>query len=331
MRASVLASTAALRGPALGGRARSPDEVLMSGIPEPRAQPEPWARRSLSGWEAYRRAIDLLDRDEWAPALRLLAVAETEFRTADDREGLWRALSGQAVSHWGAGDSSLAVARATAALLAAEAADDAEGAGLTTWQLAVMLLSQGDYKRSAELLLRSELALGRAGAAALAAEVGAAARLCVEILRWQGMVAQGVVERRTAAEVMLAIHRDLTARLAQAAVALRSPAGAAAGGAWLAHAVLLPQAGGGERESQRASLATRLARWWRGLTEGEPAGVRLPPLAAPAPRPTAAPRLSAPEPPQPGEIVAPPPAAPEPVAPEAPAATARPAPPERPG
>jgi hypothetical protein len=178
-------------------------EVMMSGMPDRRTQAEPWERQKRGGWETYRRAINLLERDEWASALRMLAAAETEFRTEDDHDGLWRALSGQAAAHWGSGDAHLAVARATAALRTAEAVDDDEGAGLGSWQLAVMLLTQGDYRWAAELLLRSEEALGAARALIPAAEVGACARLCMEILRWQQMVAQGVAERSSSS----AAHR----------------------------------------------------------------------------------------------------------------------------
>ncbi len=270
----------------------------MSGIPKPRAQTDPWERQKRSGWDTYRRAIDLLERDEWAPALRLLAAAETEFRTEDDHDGLWRALSGQAVAHWGAGDSPLAVARATAALRAAESVSDVEGAGLTAWQLAVMLLSQGDYRRAAELLLRSEQALNAAQAEAPATEVGAAARLCLEILRWQGMVAQGLAERRTASEVVLAIQRDLAARLGQAAIALRALSGLASGSPWSSRALLLPVAANQptlpEREAARVTLTSRLSRWWRSLTDGQAEGVALPPIAVPAPLPPATQRLFGP-------------------------------------
>ncbi|NTU83866.1 MAG: hypothetical protein HGA45_31580 [Chloroflexales bacterium] len=211
-------------------------------MPGKRAQFDPWERQKRSGWEKYRRAIDLLERDDWAPALRMLAAAETEFRTDDDHDGLWRALSGQAAAHWGSGDANLAVARATAALRTAEAVGDVEGTGLAAWQLAVMLLSQGDYQWAAELLLRSEEALGEAGAPSPSAEIGASARLCLEILRWQQMVAQGVAERRTAADVVAAIQRDLVVRLTQAAAALRAHVGATGRGTWSIPALLLPVA-----------------------------------------------------------------------------------------
>lgn len=299
----------------------------MGGTPEPRPQGESWARHRLSGWEIYRRAIELLERDEWAPALRLLAAAETEFRTEDDQAGLWRALSGQAVAHWSAGDAQLAVARATAALRAVEAIDELAGCGLAAWQLAVMLLAHGDYRRAAELLLRAEQAMGKVGDQAPAGEIGAAARLCLEILRWQSMVAQGVAERRTATEVVMVIQRDLMARLSQAAAALRALPDRSDDGLWSARTLLLPIAVGTpallEREPGRPSLKSRLVRWWRGLALGEPAGSSMRPRPAP-PLPPAAPRPVAPPAPLPPPE--PEPASPGPPAEPALAAAAPPAP-----
>src|SRR5262245_60312024 len=76
------------------------------------------------GWLEYRQALDLIEQADWSRALVLLAEAETIFRTLDDPHGLWRALIGQALLHWREGMASLAIARAMAALHAAEVADD---------------------------------------------------------------------------------------------------------------------------------------------------------------------------------------------------------------
>jgi len=310
----------------------------MSGIPHSGAYTEPWELSLQNGWETYRQAIGLLDRDEWAPALRLLAAAETTFRTADDHEGLWRSLSGQAAAHWVAGDASLAVARATAALRAAEGGTDTLGSGLTAWQLAVMLLGQGDFRRAAELLLQAEELLGRKIDALPQGEIGASAWLCSEITRWQQMVAQGRMEPRTASEVVEAMKRDLLARLAHAAVALRALWGQNAPKLSSERLLLLPAAMplAIESEAPTRRIGTRVARWWRRITEGEaptqagpvmlaaPTALHLPPVppvfarAAPAlelpPEVTAEPTVTILPPPTFEPEAAPPVAAPAPLA-----------------
>ena len=153
----------------------------MSGNLEPGTQINLEERQQQSGWETFARAIDLLAGNEWAPALRLLVVAETEFRMHHDHAGLWRALSGQAVARWAAGESSLAITRATAALLTANDAADVEGGAFAAWQLAVMLLAQGEYAQGAAMLQRAEQAL-LAISRDVAGAVGAAAVLCAEVI-----------------------------------------------------------------------------------------------------------------------------------------------------
>src|SRR5689334_7772237 len=88
------------------------------------------------GWTSYRQALACLDQSDWMQALILLAEAETTFRTFDDHHGLWRALIGQALLHWREDMQSLAVARAMAALRAAETADDGFAVVCVAWQIA---------------------------------------------------------------------------------------------------------------------------------------------------------------------------------------------------
>src|SRR5262245_66477799 len=96
-------------------------------------------------WSSYRQALVCLDQSNWPQALVLLAEAETTFRTLDDHHGLWRALIGQALLHWREDMQSLAIARALAAVRAAETADDGFAVGCVAWQIAHMMLGQGDY------------------------------------------------------------------------------------------------------------------------------------------------------------------------------------------
>src|SRR5436309_8969939 len=92
------------------------------------------------GWPVYRRSIEYLGQADWSRALVLLAEAETTFRTSDDHQGLWRALIGQALLHWREGATALAIARAMAALRAAETTDDGFAVGCVAWQIANMML-----------------------------------------------------------------------------------------------------------------------------------------------------------------------------------------------
>lgn len=259
------------------------------------------ASQQRSGWDTYHQAIELLNRDEWGAALRLLAAAETCFRSADDQEGLWRALSGQAAAHWGSGDHSLALARATAALRTAEDLGDTLGAGLTAWQLAVLVLREGNYRQAAELLLQAEDALGRQQGALPLHELAASAQLCLEITRWQQLAAQRVVEQHSASELIAAIQRNLLARLTEAAAALRTLWGQRGRESWSERLLLLPTALAPALPEPvaRSSLTRRLTRWWRRLVDGAPQQTLPAPVAPsslltsdPPPAPSAAPTFT---------------------------------------
>src|SRR5262249_2268764 len=134
------------------------------------------------GWTSYRQALACLDQFDWTQALILLAEAETTFRTYDDHHGLWPALIGTDPLPWREDMQSLAVARAMAALRAAETADDGFAVGCVAWQIAHMLLGQGDYARAAEFLDQAQLALDAVGMAPPGGALAAAAQLCTEIM-----------------------------------------------------------------------------------------------------------------------------------------------------
>ncbi len=250
---------------------------------------EPWLRvpvdrqelRHHPGWEHYQRALELLERADWLQALRALAVAEAEFRAHDDQQGLWRSLSGQVMVHWHTGDAALAVARASAAIRAAETAHDVMGLGLTAWQVAVLMVEQGDYRHGAEWLAHAARGLEMLGAASQASELKAAAQLCLEILRWKDLLRQGLARHSTAVEVILAVQRDLRTRLIQAATDLRAYTGEPL---WSLQLPMLTLASGPAFEllSQTASLGQRVARWWRSLRAGHLPLPPSPPIAPPA-------------------------------------------------
>lgn len=219
------------------------------------------------GWLEYREATDLLARADWTRALTLLAEAETIFRTVDDPHGLWRALIGQGMLHWRDGMASLAIARAMAALRAAEAADDGFAVGCVAWQVANMTLGQGEYRRAADFLDQAQLALDACGIAPPGGVLAAAARLCGEIARWQQMCERGQIGSREAAAAIDEIQHELGSRLRQAALSARlAPA----------DTTVAPETGFSvpappdalalsETASERAGLGAWLARLWRRL------------------------------------------------------------------
>lgn len=243
----------------------------MSGMHKPNSSGGSWERELKDGWAAYWQALDLLGHDDHPTALRLLAEAETIFRTGDEQDGLWRTLSGQAAIHWYTGDTALAVARATAALRSALSVGGGIGLGVAAWQLAMLNLSQGEYLKASEGFAHAVDAFGLDHRSTPGSLMITCAQLCQEIDRWQQLYAQRHVARRTASEVVEAIKRDLVARLAQVADALRST--------WLQRdpseaveqLLLLPPSGRPPGLPapgiRRSSFSQRLARWWHRLVE----------------------------------------------------------------
>jgi DNA-binding SARP family transcriptional activator len=174
------------------------------------------------GWPVYRQALELIDQADWSRALTLLAEAETTFRSSDDHQGLWRALIGQSLLHWRDGAIALAIARAMAALRAAEAADDGFAFGCVAWQAANMMIGQGEYRKAADFLDQAQLALDAVGLAPPGGALAAAAQLCIEIGRWQQMRERGQIGQREAEAAIIEIQHDLIGRLNQAAGSMRA-------------------------------------------------------------------------------------------------------------
>jgi DNA-binding SARP family transcriptional activator len=174
------------------------------------------------GWPVYRQALDLIDQGDWSRSLGLLAEAETTFRASDDHQGLWRALVGQSLLHWRDGAMALAIARAMAALRAAEAADDGFAFGCVAWQVANMMIGQAEYRKAGDFLDQAQLALDAVGLAPPGGALAAAAQLCIEIMRWQQMRERGQIGKREAEAAIIEIQHDLIGRLNQAAGSMRS-------------------------------------------------------------------------------------------------------------
>ena len=174
------------------------------------------------GWPVYRQALDLIDQGDWSRSLTLLAEAETIFRSSDDHQGLWRALVGQSLLHWRDGAMALAIARAMAALRAAEAADDGFAFGCVAWQVANMMIGQAEYRKAGDFLDQAQLALDAVGLAPPGGALAAAAQLCIEIVRWQQMRERGQIGKREAEAAIIEIQHDLIGRLNQAAGSMRS-------------------------------------------------------------------------------------------------------------
>ncbi len=229
---------------------------------------EGWEFELRDGWRTYRQALVYLDRAEWPQALVLLAEAETTFRTYDSPQGLWRVLSAQALLHWREGAVALALARALAALRAAETADDSLAVGCVAWQVANMALGQGDYRKAADYLAQAQAMLDQVGMAPPGGALAAAAQLCTEIIRWQQVCERQQIGRREAKAAIAEVRRELIIRLNQAATTIRAaPVGAAqmdrSEVVFLApEQPLTPTLLTGE---QRPALVTRLTRWCRRL------------------------------------------------------------------
>jgi DNA-binding SARP family transcriptional activator len=253
-----------------------------------------WERETRSGWSVYRQAIELLRRDEWLPALRLLAEAETIFRMCDDAPGLWRALAGQTAAHWRMGDAALALARASAALRTATAAADQIGAGVVGWQIAVLHLHQEAYQTAAQSLRQTQEVLSPKQAGAASTSIVACAQLCHEVDRWIEMYSSRLIARRTAEQVITAIQRDLAAHLEEAGAALRLLWGPLEPLDDLEQLLLRPSTPEkpplGRLAGDQHSLSARLSRWWNNLVAG-PQREEPPLVEAAAPAPPEPPQL----------------------------------------
>jgi DNA-binding SARP family transcriptional activator len=223
-----------------------------------------------AGWLEYRQAIELLEHNDSSRALVLLAKAETIFQTLDDPAGLWRALIGQALLHWRDGITPLAIARALAALRAAETADDGFAVGCVAWQIANMMLGQGEHRRAADFLDQAQLALDAVGIAPPGGALAAAARLCNEIARWQQMYERQQLAAPEAETAFDEIQRDLMARLRQAAIAMReAPINLAETDQGMAFLVPQPPLLSDSRDGMpgRTGLGSWLSRLWRRLIQ----------------------------------------------------------------
>ncbi|MDW8214300.1 MAG: BTAD domain-containing putative transcriptional regulator [Roseiflexaceae bacterium] len=169
--------------------------------------------RDRPGWQAYRRALDLFQRQEWSSALSLLAEAEVVFRTTNDVEGQWRTLAAQAELHLYQGHAHLAMARALAALNIAEHLDDPLVCGLLAWRVALIALRQGDYRAAGGYLQRAQLCLDMADAAPPGGLLAATAQLCAEAARWQQVVAQERIDRAEGEAAINEVRAELMRHL----------------------------------------------------------------------------------------------------------------------
>jgi DNA-binding SARP family transcriptional activator len=245
-----------------------------------------------AGWHEYSQALDLIERSDWPRALALLAEAETIFRTLDDQHGLWRALIGQALLHWRDDMVPLAIARAMAALRAAEVADDGFAAGCVAWQIANLNLGNGEYRRAADFLDQAQLALDAVGMAPPGGALAASARLCGEIARWQQMAERQQIARRDADAAIAEIRQELLDRLRLAAATVRSaPVYTSDGVEWggylmSSQAELLSMP---ELNPPQSGLGTWLSRLWRRLVRGSDAVAVEPLTRADALEPAASP------------------------------------------
>lgn len=169
--------------------------------------------RDRPGWQAYRQALDLLQRQEWNGALSLLAEAEVTFRTTDDADGQWRALAAQAELHLCQGHAHLAMARALAALMIIEQIDDPRACGLLAWRVALIALHQGDYRAAGAYLQRAQFCLDMADAAPPGGLLAATAQLCAEVVRWQQVMAQGRIGRSEGETAINEVRAELMRHL----------------------------------------------------------------------------------------------------------------------
>jgi DNA-binding SARP family transcriptional activator len=222
------------------------------------------AGRDRPGWQAYRQALDLLQRQEWNAALSLLAEAEVVFRTTNDTDGQWRALAAQAELHLYQGYAHLAMARALAALTIIEHLDDPHACGLLAWRVALIALHQGDYRAAGSYLQRAQLCMDMVDAAPPGGLLAATAQLCAEVVRWQQVMAQGRIDRaegdaainEVRTELMrhlLAIHEHISAHRQAAPEAWT----------WINVELLPPPPPA--LTDRSPSLLQRFLAWWRAV------------------------------------------------------------------
>jgi DNA-binding SARP family transcriptional activator len=226
------------------------------------------------GWPVYRQALVLIGQGDWSHSLTLLAEAETTFRTSDDHQGIWRALIGQALLHWRDGATALAIARAMAALRAAETADDGFAFGCVAWQVANMMIGQGEYRKAADFLDQAQLALDAVNLAPAGGALAAAAQLCVEIGRWHQMRERGQIGARESEAAIAEVQEDLLGRLNQAAASMHSTSFDAAYAGTI-EGLLMPGPPTMLAMPQALVPATSLSGWlsrvWRRLIHGDDA------------------------------------------------------------
>ncbi|MDQ2997740.1 MAG: winged helix-turn-helix domain-containing protein [Chloroflexota bacterium] len=226
------------------------------------------------GWPIYRQALEMISHADWSRSLVLLAEAETIFRASDDHQGLWRALVGQSLLHWRDGAAALAIARAMAALRAAEAADDGFAFGCVAWQAANMMIGQGEYRKAADFLDQAQLALDAVNLAPAGGALAAAAQLCIEIVRWQHMRERGQIGQREAEAAIIEIQQDLSWRLNQAADSMHATSFDTTHAAAM-EALLLPGPPTMLAMPHALAPATSLSGWlsrlWRRLVHGDDA------------------------------------------------------------
>lgn len=225
------------------------------------------------GWQVYYQALGHFEQADWSRALVLLAEAEMTFRTCEDYGGLWRALIGQALVHWREGAAAQAIARAMAALRMASMANDGFAVGCIAWQLATMVLKQGDHRKAADYLVQAQTALDLIGMAPPGGILATAAQLCVEIRRWQQACEHGQIGRREAQAAIAEAQQELIDRLEQAAMIVRAAhrGAARADESEIAFLMLdrpLPPALP-DPAAPRLAFGARLVRWWQQLLDGD--------------------------------------------------------------
>lgn len=220
--------------------------------------------RDRPGWQAYRQALVLLQRQEWNGALSLLAEAEVAFRTTSDADGQWRALAAQAELHLCQGHAHLAMARMLAALTLADQLDDPCICGLLAWRAALIALHQGDYRTAGAYLQRAQFCLDMVDVAPPGGLLAATAQLCAELVRWQQVMAQGRIGHAEGEIAINEVRAELLRHLIaiQQHIATRSQATL---DAWtLINTELLP-APLPLLTDRSPSLMQRFLAWWRAV------------------------------------------------------------------
>ncbi len=240
------------------------------------------------GWVIYRRALELVSNAAWDEALTTLAEAETTFRLCDHGDGVWRTLIVQSLLHYHQGATSLAMARALAALRTASVADNHVAIGWVQWQIALLALSRADYQGAAEFLSQAQIALDRAGVAPPGGPLARSAQLCKELLRWQELHTRGKIDPTEAEESIAHVRSDLEAWLRESVLAfgnrqvidneLLSTVPIMFPGN-----LLLPVPSQlSEPSARTASLRVRISHWWKWLFSEETATAPEAPAAPPS-------------------------------------------------